>query len=174
MECTKCHLIYKEEDTKKFSCEHIICKTCFYNIIIKELINNINYNNKTYSINCKCNKGTLTFEYAELNNIKLPSYYEEIKVCSLHNNECFQLYDKTNKTLLCNKCNENAEYKDHEKIKIDELKNSIKEKTSEIKYKTYEEVNKYMKEYFDSFVNKSKEYYQEEINKMELLIEKIK
>ena len=174
MECTKCHLIYKEEDTKKFSCEHIICKTCFYNIIIKELINNINYNNKTYSINCKCNKGTLTFEYAELNNIKLPSYYEEIKVCSLHNNECFQLYDKTNKTLLCNKCNENAEYKDHEKIKIDDLKNSIKEKTSEIKYKTYEEVNKYMKEYFDSFVNKSKEYYQEEINKMELLIEKIK
>ena len=174
MECNKCHFIYKEEDTKKFSCNHIICKTCFYNIIIKDLINSINNSVKSYSIICKCNKGTLIFDLEELKNAELPSNFEEIKTCSLHNNESFQFYDKNNKILLCTKCNENPEYKTHEKIKIDDLKEKIKEKASEIKYTTYEQMQNYMKSYFEKFVQNSKEYYEEEIAKMEFLIEKIK
>ena len=174
MECSKCHLIYKEEDTKKFSCNHIICKTCFYNVIIKDLINSINNNTQTYSINCKCNKGTLSFNFDELKNINLPTNFEEIKTCSSHDKEIFKFYDKTNKKLICNKCNENPEYKDHEKIKIDDMISSIKKKTSDIKYKTYEEFQKYIQEYFKDFEEVSKKYYQEEISKIELLIEKIK
>ena len=174
MECTKCHLIYKEEDTKKFTCDHIICKTCFYNIIIKDLINSININTKTYSINCKCNNGTISFSFDELKDIGLPPDFEEVKTCSTHNNDIFLYYDKTNKKLLCNKCNENPENKDHEKIKIDELKLNIKKNVSEIKYKTYEEFQKYIKDYFDNFIKISNNYYQEEISKMEKLIEKIK
>ena len=173
MECNKCHFIYKEEDTKKFSCNHIICKTCFYNIIIKDLINSINNSVKTYSIICKCNKGTLIFDFEELKKIELPSKFEETKTCSLHN-ESFHFYDKTNKILLCAKCNENPEYKTHEKIKIDDLKEKIKEKASEIKYTTYEQMQNYMKSYFEKFVQNSKKYYEEEIAKMEFLIEKIK
>ena len=174
MECTRCHLIYKEEDTKKFTCNHIICKTCFYNVIIKDLINNINNNNQTYSINCKCNKGTITFIFDELKNIKLPLNFEETKTCATHDNNIFLFYDKVDKKLLCNKCNENPENKDHEKIKIDDLKINIKNKTSDIKYKTYEEFQKYIKEYFANFIENSKKYYQEEITKMEKYIEKIK
>ena len=175
MECNKCHFIYKEEDTKKFSCNnHIICKTCFYNIIMKDLINNINNNVKTYSIICKCNQGTLNFDFDDLKKIELPSNYEEIKTCSLHNNELFQFYDKTDKKLLCNKCNEDPKNKDHEKIKIDDLKQKIKEKNSKLDYATYEQMNNYMKSYFENFVQNSKKYYEEEIAKMELLIAKIK
>ena len=174
MECTKCHLIYKEEDTKKFTCDHIICKTCFYNVIIKDLINNINNNNQSYSINCKCNKGTITFIFDELKNIKLPSNFEETKTCAIHDNNIFLFYDKVDKKLLCNKCNENPKNKDHEKIKIDDLKINIKNKTSDIPYKTYEEFQKYIKKYFGNFIENSKKYYQEEISKMEKYIEKIK
>ena len=112
MECSKCHFFYKEEDTKKFTCSHIICKPCFFNVIIKDLINNINITTKTYSINCKCNKGTISFSYDEIKNITLPKNLEEKTTCSIHNNEIFHFYDKTNKKLLCNKCNENQEFKD--------------------------------------------------------------
>jgi uncharacterized metal-binding protein len=37
------------------------------------------------------------------------------------------------------KCIENAEFKDHEKIKISDLKSIIKEKISDIENKTYDE-----------------------------------
>ena len=57
MECIKCHLIYKKENIKIFTCNHNICDACIANTIIKELINNIDDIDKTYSINCKCNKG---------------------------------------------------------------------------------------------------------------------
>jgi WD40 repeat protein len=174
MECPKCHFNYKEEDTKKFTCGHIICKTCFYNVIIKDLINSINNSTKTYSINCKFNEGNISFNYDELRNIVLPQHLEEIKSCSIHNNEIFQFYDKTNKKLLCNKCNENPDFQTHEKIKIDDLKASVKNKTSEIKYKSYEEFQKYIKTFFEKFVENSQKYYQEEISKMEMLIQKIK
>ena len=173
MECNKCHLIYKEEDTKKFTCSHIICKTCFYNVVIKDLINNINNSTKTYLINCKCNKGTLPFELEDLKNIKLPSDVEEIKSCKEHDNEVFIFYDKTNKKLLCNKCNLNPEYKDHEKIKIEDLKINIKEKVSKLKFSSYNIFQKYIKEFFEKFIENSKTYYQEEISKMDLLINKI-
>ena len=175
MECSKCHIIYKEEETKKFTCGHIICKICFYNIILKDLINNIDNITKNYSINCKkCNHGIITFSFDELKNIILPKDFEEKLNCDIHDNEFFQFYDKNNKKLLCNKCNDYPEYKDHEKIKIEELKLNIKEKTSDLKYKIYEEFRKYIRSYFENFVENAKKYYQEEILKMELLIEKIK
>ena len=174
MECSKCHFFYKEEDTKKFTCSHIICKPCFFNVIIKDLINNINITTKTYSINCKCNKGTISFSYDEIKNITLPKNLEEKTTCSIHNNEIFHFYDKTNKKLLCNKCNENQEFKEHEKININDIKENIIKKASDIKYKTYEEFKKYINEYFDNFIENCKKYYQEEINQMELLIQKIK
>lgn len=173
MECNKCHLIYKEEDTKKFTCGHIICKICFYNVVIKDLINNINNNTKTYLINCKCNKGTLPFELEDLKSIKLPSDVQEIKKCKEHDNEVFIFYDKTNKKLLCNKCNLNSEFKDHEKITIEDLKLNIKEKFSKLKFNSYDIFQKYIKEFFEKFIEISKKYYQEEISKMDLLINKI-
>ena len=174
MECTKCHFNYKLEDIKKYTCGHIICKTCFYNVIIKDLINSINNMTQTYSINCKCNGGTISFSFEEFKNIKLSQNLEEKKSCSIHNNEIFQFYDKTNKKLLCNKCNENPEYQGHEKIKIEDIKLNIKNKVSDIKYKTYEEFQNYIKNFFEKFVESSKNYYEEEILKMELLIQKIK
>ena len=173
MECNKCHLIYKEEDTKKFTCGHIICKTCFYNVIIKDLINNINNNTKTYLINCKCNKGTLPFELEDLKNIKLPSNFEEIKSCKEHDNEVFNFYDKTIKKLLCNKCNLNPEYKDHEKITIEDLKLNIKEKVSKLEFSSYDIFQKNIKDFFEKFIEDSKKYYQDEITKMDILINKI-
>lgn len=173
MECYKCHLIYKEEDTKKFTCGHIICKTCFYNVVIKDLINNINNNTKTYLINCKCNKGTLPFELEDLKNIKLPSNVEEIKSCKEHDNEVFIFYDKTNKKLLCNKCNLNPEYKDHEKITIEDLKLNIKEKVSKLEFSSYDIFQKNIKDFFEKFIEDSKKYYQDEITKMDILINKI-
>ena len=173
MECYKCHLIYKEEDTKKFTCGHIICKTCFYNVVIKDLINNINNNTKTYLINCKCNKGTLIFELEDLKNIKLPSDTKEINSCKDHDNEVFIYYDKTNKKLLCSKCNLNPEYKDHEKIAIEDLKLNIKEKISKLEFNSYDIFQKYIKDFFEKFTENSKKYYQEEISKMDSLINKI-
>ena len=174
MECTKCHFSFKLEDIKKFTCGHIICKTCFYNVIIKDLINSINNTTQEYSINCKCNSGSISFSFDELKNINLSQNLEEKKTCSIHNNEIFQFYDKTNKKLLCNKCNENPEYQGHEKIKIDDIKLNIKNKTSDIKYKTYEEFKNYINNFFEKFAENSKKYYEEEILKMELLIQKIK
>ena len=163
MECTKCHFSFKLADIKKFPCGHIICKTCFYNVIIKDLINSINNTTQTYSINCKCNNGAILFSFDELKNINLSQNLEEKKTCSIHNNEIFQFYDKTNKKLLCNKCNENPEYQGHEKIKIDDNKLNIKNKTSDIKYKSYEEFKNYIQNFFEKFVKNSKKYYEEEI-----------
>ena len=174
MECSKCHFIYKEEDTKKFTCGHIICKPCFYNVIIKDLINSINTSTKTYSINCKCSNGTISFSYDEIKNINLPQSLDEKTSCSIHNNEIFLFYDKTSKKLLCNKCNEAPEFKDHEKICIKDIKENAINKTSDIKYQTYEDFQRFIKEFFEDFVKKCNDYYQEEINKMELLIQKIK
>ena len=174
MECTKCHFSFKLEDIKKYTCGHIICKTCFYNVIIKDLINSINNTTQEYSINCKCNSGSISFSFDELKNINLSQNLEEKKTCSIHNNEIFQFYDKTNKKLLCNKCNESPEYQGHEKIKIDDIKLNIKNKTSDIKYKTYEEFKNYINNFFEKFAENSKKYYEEEILKMELLIQKIK
>ena len=174
MECSKCHLIYKKEVIKTFTCGHIICKICFYNFIIKDLINNIDDKTKIFTINCKkCNHGTINFTFEELKNVELPSNFEEKLKCDIHK-EILQLYDKNNKMLLCSKCNDDPQYKEHEKVKIEELKLNIKEKTSDLKYKNYEEFQKYIKNYFENFVESSKKYYQQEILKMELLIEKIK
>ena len=174
MECSKCRLIFNKEDTKKFTCEHIICNTCFCNSIIKELINNISEIDKTYSIKCKCNKGTLSFNLDQIKNIKIPSNPEEKKSCSEHSGQIFTIYDKTLKKLLCNECNKNNEYNEHEKISILELKLNIREKTSEIQYQTYDDFKKYIKDYLEQFIKDCNEYYQKEIEKMEYLIEKIK
>ena len=174
MECNKCHLIYNKADTRKFSCNHIICNLCFCNTIIKELINNIDDMNKIYSINCKCNKGTLSFNLEEIKNVKIPLNSEEKKLCPNHSNLPFTYYDKTNKSSLCDKCIENDEFKDHEKIKISDIKSNIKENISDIEYKTYDEFKKYLNGYLEQFIEKCNEYYQNEIAKMEILVEKIK
>ena len=174
MECNKCHLIYNKEDTRKFSCNHIICNLCFCNTIIKELINNIDDMNKIYSINCKCNKGTLSFNLEEIKNVKIPLNSEEKKLCSNHSNLPFTYYDKTTKSPLCDKCIENDEFKDHEKIKISDIKSNIKENISDIEYKTYDEFKKYLNGYLEQFIEKCNEYYQNEIAKLEILVEKIK
>ena len=174
MECNKCHLIYQEEDTRKFSCNHIICNFCFCNIIIKELINSIDEIDKIYSINCKCNKGTLSFKLDEIKNIKIPSKSEEIRSCSIHLNQFYTYYDKTLKKLLCDKCIENEEFKSHENIKISDLKTNIKEKLSDIDNKTYEDFKQNINTYLAQFINKCNDYYKNEIEKIELLIEKIK
>ena len=174
MECNKCHLIYNKEDTRKFSCNHIICNLCFCNTIIKGLINNIDDMNKIYSINCKCNKGTLSFNLEEIKNVKIPLNSEEKKLCPNHSNLPFTYYDKTTKSPLCDKCIENDEFKDHEKIKISDIKSNIKENISDIEYKTYDEFKKYLNGYLEQFIEKCNEYYQNEITKMEILVEKIK
>ena len=174
MECNKCHLIYNKEYTRKLSCNHIICNLCFCNTIIKDLINNIDDLNKIYSINCKCNKGTLSFNLKEIKNVIIPLNSDEKKFCENHSNLPFTYYDKSIKSLLCDKCIENAEFKDHEKIKISDLKSIIKEKISDIENKTYDEFKKYLNGYLDQFIQKCNEYYQNEISKMEILIEKIK
>jgi len=174
MECYKCHLIYKKEDTRIFTCNHIICNFCFGNTIIKELINNIDDMNKKYSINCKCNKGILSFNLEEIKNIKIPLNSEEKKLCANHSNQAYTYYDKTIKTLLCDKCIENEDFKDHEKIKISDLKSSIKEKLSDIETKTYEDFKQYLNDYLNQFIEKCNEYYQKEIEKIEILVEKIK
>ena len=174
MECNKCHLIYNKEDTRKFSCNHIICNLCFCNTIIKELINNIDDMNKIYSINCKCNKGTLSFNLEEIKNVKIPLNSEEKKICPNHSNLLFSYYDKTIKAPLCDKCIENEEFKDHEKIKISDIKSNIKENLSDIEYKTYDEFKKYLNDYLEQFIEKCNEYYQSEITKLEILVEKIK
>ena len=174
MECIKCHLIYKKENTKLFTCNHIICNTCFANTIIKELINNIDDIHKIYSINCKCNKGTLSFNLDEIKNLKIPLNFEEKKICHIHAGEKITYYDKTIKEVLCNKCIENEEYKDHEKIQISELKSNIKHIVDAIKYKTYDDLKKYLKEYLDKFISNCNIYYKQEIERMDILVEKIK
>ena len=174
MECNKCHLNYNVEDIKKFTCEHTICKLCFYNTIIKELINNINDITKTYSINCKCNKGILNFNLDEIKNIKIPLNLEENKICLKHEGHKYTMYNKTTKTLLCDKCNENPDFKNDEKIQISELKYKIKEQNEYINYRTYDEFKTYIKEYLSQFIEKCNNYYNEEISKLEALIEKIK
>ena len=174
MECTKCHLIYKKENIKSFTCNHFICNACFANTIIKELINNIDDIYKKYSINCKCNKGSLSFNLDEIKDLKIPLNFEERKICLIHEGEKITYYDKTIKADLCNKCVENDDYKDHEKIKISEMKSDIKEKVEDIKYKTYDDFKKYLKEYLNEFINNCNIYYQKEIERMNILIEKIK
>ena len=174
MECYKCHLIYKKEDIKIFTCNHIICNICFSNSIIKELINNIDDINKIYSINCKCNKGIFSFNLDKIKSISLPLNSEEKKLCTNHSNQVFICYDKTIKTLLCDKCLENEEFNNHEKIKISDLKLNIKEKTSDLEYKTYDDFKKYLKDYLDSFIYNCNEYYKKEIAKIEILVEKLK
>ena len=118
-------------------------------------------------------KKPLPFELEDLKSIKLPSDVQEIKKCKEHDNEVFIFYDKTNKKLLCNKCNLNSEFKDHEKITIEDLKLNIKEKFSKLKFNSYDIFQKYIKEFFEKFIEISKKYYQEEISKMDLLINKI-
>ena len=174
MECSKCHFIYKKEDTKTFTCNHIICNFCFCDTIIKELINSIDDIDKIYSINCKCNKGNLSFNLEEIQKIVFPLNPEENIFCSTHKEELYTHYDKTIKKLLCKKCIENEEYNEHEKTKISELKLNIKERNADIKYKTYDEFKKYLTEYLNQFIKNCDEYYQEEIKKMEIFIEKIK
>ena len=174
MECNKCHLIYKKEDTRTYTCNHNICNFCFCDTIIKELINSIDNIDKLYSINCKCNKGSLSFNLEEIKKIVFPTIPEENMYCSIHKEELFTHYDKTIKKLLCKKCLEREEYKDHEKTKISELKLTIKERNADIKYKTYDEFKKYLAEYLKQFIKNCNEYYQEEIKKMEIFIEKIK
>ena len=174
MECYKCHLIYKKEDIKIFTCNHIICNICFSNSIIKELINNIDDINKIYSINCKCSKGIFSFNLDQIKNISLPLNSEEKKLCTNHLNQVFICYDKTIKALLCDKCLENEEFNNHEKIKISDLKLNIKEKTSDLEYKTYDDFKKYLKDYLDSFIYNCNEYYKKEIAKIEILVEKLK
>ena len=174
MECNKCHLIYKKEDTRTFTCKHIICNFCFCDLIIKELINSINDIDKLYLINCKCKKGNISFNLEEIKKIQIPLNSQENNCCSIHKGELYTHYDKTIKKLLCKKCIENEEYKDHEKTKISDLKLNIKERNAEIKYKTYEEFKKYLTEYLNQFIKNCNEYYQEEIKKMEIFIEKIK
>jgi len=174
MECCKCHLIYKKEEIRTYTCNHIICNFCFCDTIIKELINSIDDIDKLYSINCKCNKGSLSFNLEEIKKIVFPSNPEENIYCSIHKEELFTHYDKTIKKLLCKKCLEREEYKDHEKTKISELKLTIKERNADIKYKTYDEFKEYLTEYLNQFVKNCNEYYQAEIKKMEIFIEKIK
>ena len=174
MECSKCHLIYKKEDTRTYTCNHIICNFCFCDTIIKELINSIDDIDKIYSMNCKCNKGSLSFNLEDIKKIVFPSNPEENIFCSTHKEELYTHYDKTIKKLLCKKCIESEEYKDHEKTKISELKLTIKERNADIKYKTYEEFKKYLTEYLNQFIKNCNEYYQAEIKKMEIFIEKIK
>lgn len=174
MECSKCHLIYKKEDTRTYTCNHIICNFCFCDTIIKELINSIDDIDKIYSMNCKCNKGSLSFNLEEIKKIVFPSIPEENIHCSTHKEELYTHYDKTIKKLLCKKCLEREEYKDHEKTKISELKLTIKERNADIKYKTYDEFKAYLTEYLNQFIKNCNEYYQAEIKKTEIFIEKIK
>ena len=174
MECIKCHLIYKKENIKIFTCNHNICDACIANTIIKELINNIDDIDKTYSINCKCNKGILSFNLNEIKNLKIPLNFEEKKICSKHVGEKLTYYDKTIKTLLCDKCFESDDYSDHEKIQIAEMKSNIKQKVEDIKFKTYDDFKKYLKEYLEQFIKSCNMHYQKEIEKIEILVEKIK
>ena len=174
MECYKCHLIYKNEDTRTFTCNHIICNLCFCNTLIKELINNIDDMNKKYSLNCKCNKGTLSFNLEEIKKVKIPLNPEEKKFCLNHSKQAFTYYDKTIKTLLCDKCIESQDFKGHEKIKIRDLKSNIKEKISDIEYKTYQDFKQYLNDYLKQFVDKCKGYYEKEIEKIEIMVEKLK
>ena len=174
MECYRCHLIFKKEDTKIFTCNHIICNLCFCNSIIKELINNITDIYKTYSIECKCKKGTLPFNLDNIKKIIIPLNSEESRTCPFHSNQLFTHYDKTIKTLLCDKCLENDEFKNHEKLKISDLKSIIKEKISDLEYKTYSDFKIYIKNYLNKFIQNCKEYYQKELGKIEILVEKLK
>ena len=115
---------------------------------------------KIYTINCKYKKRNLSFNLEEIKNVKIPLNSEEKKLCPNHSNLPFTYYDKTTKSPLCDKCIENDEFKDHEKIKISDIKSNIKENISDIEYKTYDEFKKYLNGYLEQFIEKCNEYYQ--------------
>ena len=169
MECSKCHLIIPKSEIKTFTCDHNICNYCFLNIIMKEIINNMPVNQKSFFINCKCGSGKLNFDFNDLKKIKISNKIKDTPICPEHKNKIL-FYCKTEKRLICKDCVQNPT---HEKISLETLKTDLKTNFERIKFKTYTELKKYQNSIFENFLEKIQNNYNEEIEKLDNLINEI-
>ena len=137
VECDMC--LNKTFKHISFSCEHKICFKCFYKILLRSYLRDINLNNEI-KIFCICKKGDLIVDlnsiYNNLNDLyENRANYEEIinDKCPIHENEIVNFFCLDCLEYLCNKCKDKQGFHyNHNIINKNDYVNQLKEKIKEL------------------------------------------
>ena len=92
------------------NCSHIYCVNCIYQDLFLKSLPKINYDTKSFTVQCHCEHGSIVIPINSLEDLFSKKYTidsdetKEIKNCQIHKNIEKTLFCKTCKIYLCPKC----------------------------------------------------------------------